>query len=236
MSAVCRGCSATTSINFRSIADTSSPPRTEQRFWSARLSALGEGIKVGIAWRGGVPRTRQALRSIALPQWLPLLQLPGVHFVSLQHGGCDDDYREVAARSDVRIAHWQSAIDDLDEAAALIASLDAVISVCGSVVHLAGAVGKTTLVLVPACPEWRYLGAGDTMPWYPAVRLFRQTDLGDWHAPFAAISAVVVDRRSALRSRRISLKCDCMMLRINSGGHCTTVTCTASTLFKVCPE
>jgi Tfp pilus assembly protein PilF len=164
------------------------PAADRAAFWRAQLAELGDGLNVGIAWRGGVPRTRQALRSIALTEWLPLLRTPGVNFISLQHGACDDDYRAVAAQGEVRIPHWQSAIDDCDETAALISALDVVICVCGSLVHLAGAVGKTAWVMVPACPEWRYSGAGDRMPWYPSVRLFRQTTLGDWRGPMAEIA------------------------------------------------
>lgn len=156
--------------------------------WRGRLQALGPGLKVGIAWRGGVPRTRQALRSIPLPQWLPLLDLPGVRFVGLQHGACEEDYRELAARSAVRIAHWQAAIDDLDETAALVTALDAVVCVCSTLVHLGGALGARVLVAVPASPEWRYRDAGDTMPWYPAVRLFRQARAGDWQTALTAVA------------------------------------------------
>lgn len=167
-------------------------------FWSGMLAKLGAGLKVGIVWRGGVPRTRQSMRSIALPEWSPLLQMHGVHFVSLQHGGCEDELREFAANKGVPVSHWQQAIDDCDETAALIAALDVVICVCGSVVHLAGAVGKTTWVMVPACAEWRYLGTGDTMPWYPAVRLFRQSIAGDWRGPLteaAQLLSAVIQRR-----------------------------------------
>jgi len=155
--------------------------------WSGRLSALGTGLKVGIAWRGGVPRTRQAMRSIPLAQWLPLLKNNGVQFVSLQHGACTEELNAIATGNNIRIAHWQQAVDDCDESAALISSLDVVITVCGSVVHLAGALGKPTWVLVPACPEWRYLDSGGEMPWYPAVRLFRQSVAGAWQGPFADI-------------------------------------------------
>ncbi len=156
-------------------------------YWSGRLSDLGTGLKVGIAWRGGVPRTRQAMRSIPLAQWLPLLKNKDVQFVSLQHGSCAEELNAMATENNVRIAHWQKAVDDCDETAALIAALDVVITVCGSVVHLAGALGKTTWVLVPTCPEWRYLDSGGEMPWYPAVRLFRQSVAGAWQGPFADI-------------------------------------------------
>jgi hypothetical protein len=161
------------------------PDPVRTAFWSEQLAKLGDGLKVGIAWRGGVPRTRQAMRSIPLPEWLPLLQMRGIRFVSLQHGGCEDELREFATDKSIQVTHWQQAIDDCDETAALIAALDMVICVCGSVVHLAGAVGKAVLVMVPACPEWRYLGAGDTMPWYPTVRLFRQSIADDWSGPLA---------------------------------------------------
>ncbi len=161
------------------------PARTA--LWSAKLAELGAGLKVGIAWRGGVPRTRQTLRSIPLSKWLPALRMNGIQFVSLQHGQCDDELREISSAKEIHLTHWQHAIDDLDEMAALIASLDVVISVCGTVVHLAGALGKTVWVMVPACPEWRYMGSGDAMPWYPAARLFRQTGPGDWDRPFADV-------------------------------------------------
>ncbi len=160
--------------------------------WEQQLAGLGEGLKVGIAWRGGVPRTRQAMRSIPLTQWLPILHTPGVRFVSLQHGVCDDELGHINAIGKVHLTHWSQAINDCEETAALIAALDVVITVCSSVVHLAGALGKPTWVLVPTCPEWRYLQSGETMPWYPSVRLFRQSLPGDWLRPLAAIKKTLV--------------------------------------------
>jgi hypothetical protein len=112
----------------------------------------------------------------------------GISFVSLQHDGCEDELNEFAKDESIRVIHWQQAIENFDETAALIAALDMVICVCGSVVHLTGAVGKTAWVMVPACPEWRYLDAGDTIPWYPTVRLFRQTIAGDWYGPVAEVT------------------------------------------------
>lgn len=156
--------------------------------WADRVAALGTGLKVGVAWRGGVPRTRQAMRSIPLAKWLPLLRLPGVHFVSLQNGSVEQELTEFCRREGVTVACWPQATEDLDEMAALISSLDLVISVCGTVVHLAGAMGRPTRVLVPSCPEWRYGGAGEPMPWYASVRLFRQATPGDWQAPVQAIA------------------------------------------------
>jgi Tfp pilus assembly protein PilF len=167
-------------------------------FWSARLATLGAGLKIGISWRGGMPRTRHTLRSIPLREWLPLLQLDGCVFVSVQYGDCQDEIAEVAAQAGIELHHWQAALDNYGETAALVGALDLVISVCTSVVHLAGALGKRAWVLVPACPEWRYLGAGDHMPWYPAVQLFRQHTLGEWQPVIAATR----DRLIAETARR----------------------------------
>ena len=163
------------------------PDPARVAYWRERLAGLGAGLKIGISWRGGVPRTRHALRSIPLREWLPLLALKGYDFVSLQYGECRDEIAELASRSGIELPHWQEALDNYSETAALVGALDLVISVCTSVVHLAGALGKCAWVLVPVCPEWRYLSAGDRMPWYPAVRLFRQQALGQWEPVIATV-------------------------------------------------
>jgi Tfp pilus assembly protein PilF len=163
------------------------PDPLKVRAWADRLAGLGRGLKVGIAWRGGVPRTRQAMRSIPLAQWLPLLHAPKACFVSLQHGDCEAELTEFSHRERVDIACWPQAVEDLDEMAALVSALDLVITVCGTVVHLAGALGKPAWVLVPTCPEWRYGDAGDTMPWYASVRMFRQETPGNWQVPMQEI-------------------------------------------------
>ena len=76
--------------------------------------------------------------------------------------------------------------DDFEETAALMQSLSAVVSVCGTPVHLAGALGVRTCVLVPRIAEWRYGADTSRMPWYPTVQLLRQNGTEDWQAPLAA--------------------------------------------------
>lgn len=154
------------------------PARVEH--WRAQLGRLGTGARIGIAWRGGAPRTRQALRSLALAQMLPLLRYKNMVFVSLQYGDCRAEIEALTRTAGVELHHWQQAIDDYEETAALVAALDVVISVQTAVVHLAGALGKPTWVLVPAIPEWRYMEYGEAMPWYPAVTLIRQQQRDNW--------------------------------------------------------
>ena len=78
-------------------------------------------------------------------------------------------------------------LTDYAETAALIAALDLVITVDTSVVHVAGALGCPTWVLLPHAPDWRWLLNRNDTPWYDSVRLFRQPTAGDWRAVIAEV-------------------------------------------------
>lgn len=147
--------------------------------WQTRLAALGGGLKVGICWRGGTPKTRRETRSLAIEQCLPLFAASGCHFISLQGGDCGDEVA-VAERHGARLHWWPQVMRDIDELAALIMALDLVIAVPSTMVHLAGAQGRPLLVMLSASPEWRYLWQGERMPWYPSAHLFRQSAPGHW--------------------------------------------------------
>jgi hypothetical protein len=148
--------------------------------WRAELAALGDGLKVGISWQGGSHLSRRPVRSLALAQWLPVLRTSGVHFVDLQYTDSAADIAELERSSGVRIHHWQAVCDDYEDTAAMVCALDLVISVCTAVIHLGGALGRPVWVLAPYSPEWRYGIAGETMPWYPSVRIIRQREYGVW--------------------------------------------------------
>ncbi len=156
------------------------PARVEH--WRRRLAALGPGTAMGISWIGGALRTRRALRSLPLDRLEPVLGLPKTHIISLQYTECQAEIDAFGERTGIRVHHWPEAIADYDETAALVTALDRVITVTTSLVHLTGALGKPASVLVPALAEWRYGDAGDTMPWYPSVRLYRQARSEDWTA------------------------------------------------------
>jgi Tfp pilus assembly protein PilF len=149
--------------------------------WRARLHSLGPGPKIGISWRGGTPLSRVALRSIPLAQWAPVFAVPGARFVSLQYSdGAASEALALGRNAGIAVAHWQEAIDDYDETAALVSALDLTISVCTAVVHLAGALGRPVWVMAPQAAEWRYGDRGEAMPWYPSARIFRQELYGEW--------------------------------------------------------
>lgn len=175
------------------------PDPARVAYWRERLQALGPGLKVGLAWTGGTLKTRRRLRSIELAELQPLLATEGAHFVSLQYVESGREIADLGAKHGLTVNHWPEAIRDYDETAAMMMALDLVISVCTAAVHLSGAIGKQAWVMVPAAPEWRYLSSGETMPWYPAVRLFRQHRLGDWRPLIEGVAAELRGAAASLR-------------------------------------
>jgi len=166
--------------------------------WRERIAALGPGPKVGISWRGGLYKTGRALRSLSLEALQPLLGVPGVRWISLQHRVHADELEQMRAGHGRQVAHWDDALADLDETAALMLGLDLVITVCSTVVHLAGALGRPVWTLTPRAPAWRYLFEGDRMPWYPDVTLFRQRSEGDWRDVVTRVAAALRERQAGV--------------------------------------
>jgi tetratricopeptide (TPR) repeat protein len=163
---------------------------TRRAAMRARLDALGRGAKIGIMWRGGVGGDREHLRSLALEDLAPLLEEDGIHWISLSHlPQADDETAAFTARTGIAVHHWPEVLRsfDYDDTAALLAELDAVVSVTGTVAHCAAALGVPAHVLVNRAPEWRYAYEGAGLPWYGAMNLYRQTDA--W--PLAAVARTV---------------------------------------------
>ena len=173
-----------------------------RRNWQCRYEALGPGLKVGISWRAGGQPVDRRRRTTALAQWQGLFALSGVQFINLQYGDCVQELAEARSQLGLTIHDWPQAdpLIDLDGFAAKVAALDLVISVGNATVHLAGALGKPTWALLPRVPGWRWGLHGHSSPWYPSVRLLRQTEAGDWTPVFAQAAHLLADlaqRRSA---------------------------------------
>ncbi|MEI9804783.1 MAG: tetratricopeptide repeat protein, partial [Pseudolabrys sp.] len=142
--------------------------------------------RVGIAWSGKPSHNNDHNRSIALTRLAPLLQTPGIGFVSLQRDLRDADR---AALADFPgLTQLDEALVDFADTAAVMAQLDLVIAVDTAVAHLAGALGRPLWVLLPHVPDWRWLLDRDDSPWYPSARLFRQPVAGDWDSVIARLS------------------------------------------------
>jgi predicted O-linked N-acetylglucosamine transferase (SPINDLY family) len=152
----------------------SEPDKVKQ--WQA---VLGEKTKprIGLVWVGNAAHKNDHNRSLALHKLLPLLT-PDYQFISLQKELHDTD-RALLAQQPL-LQHYGEQINDFTDTAALSELMDVVISVDTSVAHLAAAMGKPTWILLPYSPDWRWLIDRCDSPWYPTVRLFRQSQRGDW--------------------------------------------------------
>ncbi|MCZ7565281.1 MAG: hypothetical protein M5U08_17110 [Burkholderiales bacterium] len=170
--------------------------------WRRRLAGLGEGPWVGLSWRGGTARSRGPARSVPLAMLARALHASGVRWVSLQHDCTEAELAEIRQAHGVLIHRLPEALTDLAETAALMGALDLVITIDNTVAQLAGATGRATWAMLPFVPEWRYGVSGDSMPWYPAARLFRQSAPGAWGPVLEAVARALDAWRDRARPER----------------------------------
>ncbi len=145
--------------------------------WAHTTDGRG-GRRVGVAWAGNPRYKADRYRSMKLSTLLPLLRLPDVQWISLQKGEAVEQL--VGLPQDVRVLDGAGKDRDLADAAALVATLDLVITTDTSIAHLAGAMGKPVWIMLPYLSDWRWMQDVETTPWYPTARLFRQSSPGDW--------------------------------------------------------
>ena len=161
----------------------------------ARVRALGDGPKVGLAWRSRTP-VWGAAKSAPLALWDPILSVPGPVWIDLQYGDCADERAAARARLGVTVHHDPSVdqMASLDDFAAQVAALDLVITTSNTTAHMAGALGVETWLLLPHMPDWRWQATGEDSLWYPRTRLFRQPSPGDWRTPIESVAAALRGR------------------------------------------
>ena len=145
--------------------------------WRRKLAGY-EGFKVGIAWQGSPGFTGDYHRSIPLAAYAPLAECPGVTLFSLQKGYGREQLAQAPFGDSITDLGAQQ--HDLRDAAAIVSNLDLVITSDSAPAHLAGALGVPVWVALQLAPNWRWLLERDDSPWYPTMRLFRQTQFGDW--------------------------------------------------------
>ncbi|HXG11259.1 MAG TPA: tetratricopeptide repeat protein [Gemmataceae bacterium] len=169
-------------------------PEQEQRR-RRELEAI-PGLKVGIAWQGNPKHREDRRRSVPLERFESLAQVPGVRLVSLQKGPGADQLRELRGRFEVIDLGPQMQEESwtLTDTAAVVANLDLVVSVDTAVAHLAGAMGMPVWVALPFASDWRWLLNREDSPWYPTMRLFRQTRPGDWDGVFQRLTEALRER------------------------------------------
>jgi Flp pilus assembly protein TadD len=148
--------------------------------WQRELGRY-PGFRIGLAWHGN-PRHRAAERDILLRQFAPLARLPGVRLFSLQKGPGSEQLRDLP--EGLSVVDFGDRLDESSGAfmdtAAIMKHLDLVVTSDTAVAHLAGGLGVPVWVGLPRVAEWRWLLDREDSPWYPTMRLFRQTRRGDW--------------------------------------------------------
>ncbi|MDA8430852.1 MAG: tetratricopeptide repeat protein [Geobacteraceae bacterium] len=152
--------------------------------WQREIPADGR-FRIGLAWQGSSENRDNQNRSCALAAFQPLADLAGVVFFSLQIGAGCEQISPLAGSLDV--IDVSGRIHDYADTAAFVENLDLVISVCTSVAHLAGALGRPVWTLLHFASDWRWLLERSDSPWYPSMRLFRQAASGDWAGVIAGV-------------------------------------------------
>jgi len=167
----------------------------------ARHDRLGARMRVGIA--RAASSDALPLAAVAAAQWARILDLPGAAFFDLQPGSAPAPVQS-GSSTEVTL-HREPGLDlaqDLDGAAALIAALDLVVAANGPTAHLAAAVGVPVWLLTPSGPGsvWYWFAGREDSPWYPTMRLFRQTPGGDWDPAIEAAASALAQRIRATRA------------------------------------
>ncbi len=143
----------------------------------ARSFAAG-GPRVGFVWSGQPSHKNDANRSIPLQRLTGLFENSHARCFSLQSGMRDADNEVLKGLPN--LIHLGDSFRDFADTAAVIALLDVIVSVDTAVAHLAGAMGKPVVILLPYAADFRWLRGRDDSLWYPSAKLLRQPEFGDW--------------------------------------------------------
>jgi Flp pilus assembly protein TadD len=158
----------------------------------------GRPFLIGIAWQGSPSHRMDRWRSIPLSQFAPLAALPGVRLISLQTDHGHEQIPSVADRFPlVELPCQTRRPRDFLDTAAIMSQLDLVITPDTAVAHLAGGLGVPVWTALSTLAEWRWMADREDSPWYPSMRLFRQTRLGDWEGVFQQIAGALREELEA---------------------------------------
>ncbi len=162
--------------------------RAARRQPASSTGAAVEDFTIGIVWQGSLTQLGDR-RSLPLPHFAGIARLPKVQLVSLQVGPATKDL----ASASFPVLDLGNRFDPncLSDLAAALTSVDLVVTIDTAAAHLAGALGVNSYVALAFAPDWRWLLERSDCPWYPTLRLFRQTRVGDWDDVFARIEAEI---------------------------------------------
>jgi len=147
-------------------------------------------LKIGFVWAGSDQHKEDNLRSMSLTHFEILFPLQGFTFFSLQKG---KQTKEFMQKNDLNIIDLDDYLSDFSDTAYAISLLDLVISVDTSIAHIAGALAKPVWTLLPFAPDWRWMLKRNDSPWYPTMKLFRQSKFHDWFGVIQNVKNKLID-------------------------------------------
>ena len=158
--------------------------------WQKRLQRDPNKRLIALHWQGN-PNHEGSIysrgRSMAFDDWLELREIKDLEFVSIQKGSGSDQLKLDKGLNFVQGQGEVDATMEFCDTAAILKNCDLLLSADSGVVHLAGALGVPTWVALRWVPEWRWGLEGYTTPWYKSLRLFRQTENGNWQGVVRAM-------------------------------------------------
>jgi tetratricopeptide (TPR) repeat protein len=148
-----------------------------------------QGLQVGLVWAGSPGFVHDRARSVGLDAIGPLADVPGIALHSLQF--------PAGATGGLPIIDRMADVADFADTASRVAGLDLVIAVDSAVAHLAATMGREVWLLSRFLGCWRWLQDRDDSPWYPGMRIYRQTSAGDWTGVIERVSSDLAARAAS---------------------------------------
>ncbi len=170
------------------------PDLRVKSFIESEGSLIPNQLKIGLVWSGNPDNSLNSVRACGLAHLKPLLQIPNCKFYSLQLGKPAVEIAQQGLSDEVE--DLSPFLGDFGSTATAIDTLDLVISTDTSVPHLAGTLGAETWLMLQEPADWRWGQSGDDSAWYPSLRLFRQTLMGNWAEVVERVASALLKRAS----------------------------------------
>jgi hypothetical protein len=166
--------------------------------YDLRLNKSTESnIYCGLSWKSTRPKFG-INKSIPILSLAPLLKIKGINFVNLQYGDVGDDIFMAGDKlgSYIQVIDDLNFYDDIDSLICILEACNIVVTASNSTAHLAGALGKETLLLLPYGNSrfWYWHDVENISLWYPSIKIFKQEDEGDWVKPIQAVKTYLEGR------------------------------------------
>ena len=202
-SAVCPCFQNSTRDRFPPMSPICRRKRVAEELWAERIGAAG--FKVGVVWQGNPNPEADRARSFPLAALAPLAGIAGVRLISLQKGYGEEQLAGLPSGMRVESLgpDFDAGSDAFVDTAAAMTQCDLIVTCDTSIAHLAGALARPVWVALKSDAEWRWMRERADSPWYPTMRLFRQSQRGVWSDVVDAMARELAETRSHRASPRM---------------------------------